>query len=624
MGLNDILSPLLMGQLVLGLVNGAFYALLSLGFAVIFGLLRIVNFTHGAMFMLGAYTAWMLMSWFGIGYWPALLLAPLIAAAIGAVLERFFISRLYKLDHLYGLLLTFGLALVIEGLTINIFGPGGKPYPVPPALTGATNLGFMYLPTYRGWVVVAAIAVSIAIWLLVEKTSLGARLRAATENAALVQAFGVNVPRLLTLTFAGGTALAAFAGVLAAPIYSVNPLMGNSFLVVVFAVVVLGGMGSIAGSIVAGFGLGFIEGLTKYIYPEASSIVIFLAMMLVLLLRPHGLFGRVEPVASAEPVIHQSAKHADQVFFGFTRSETITFALLVAAIVLAPFLVYPVFVMKILCFALFASAFNLLLGYVGFLSLGHAAFFGMGSYLAAWTAKYMGFSAEMAVLSGGAIGVALGLVFGYVAIRRQGLYFAMITFALAQMVYFFSLQAVGFTGGEDGIQEVPRAPFLGLVPLDSDMKSYVFTSAVFLVFFLLLHRVVHSPFGQVLKSIRENEPRAVSLGYKVNLYKLVAFLISAGVAGIAGGMKAMVFGIATLTDVHWSISGVVILMTILGGLGTTFGPIAGAILVVTLQNYLAPLGAWVTVAQGLVFAGCVLALRRGMVGEIASRTKLKL
>jgi branched-chain amino acid transport system permease protein len=285
-------APLLFGQLLLGLINGAFYAMLSLGLAVIFGMLNIINFAHGALFMMGAFVAWILLDSLGIGYFPSLILAPLIVGAFGVVLERTIISRLYKLDHLYGLLLTFGLSLVIEGLFRNAYGSSGLPYRIPDILQGATNLGFMYMPNYRGWVVLAALIVCFSTWAIIEKTSLGATLRAATENAPLVQAFGVNVPRVVTLTYGAGVALAAFAGVLAAPIYSVNPNMGSNFINTVFAVVVIGGMGSILGSIITGFGLGVIEGLTKVFYPQASATVVFLVMIIVLLARPRGLFGK--------------------------------------------------------------------------------------------------------------------------------------------------------------------------------------------------------------------------------------------------------------------------------------------------------------------------------------------
>jgi branched-chain amino acid transport system permease protein len=282
----------LSGQLLLGLINGAFYAILSLGLAVIFGLLNIINFAHGAQYMMGAFVAWMLLNYLGIGYWPALILVPVVVGLVGIVLERLFISRLYKLDHLYGLLLTFGFALIIEGLFRNGYGVSGLPYTIPAELAGGYNLGFMFLPLYRGWVVVASLVVCIGTWLVIERTRLGAYLRAATENPTLVQAFGVNVPRLVTLTYGFGVALAGFAGVLAAPIYTVNPTMGANLIIVVFAVVVIGGMGSILGSIVTGFALGLVEGLTKVFYPEAAATVIFIIMAIVLLVKPNGLFGR--------------------------------------------------------------------------------------------------------------------------------------------------------------------------------------------------------------------------------------------------------------------------------------------------------------------------------------------
>jgi branched-chain amino acid transport system permease protein len=285
-------APLLFGQLLLGLINGAFYALLSLGLAVIFGMLNVINFTHGAQFMMGAFAAWMLLNYFGIGYWGALILAPIIVGITGIILERLMIAKLYKLDHLYGLLLTFGLGLIIEGLFRNEFGSSGLPYRIPAELQGSWDLGFMFMPIYRGWVVVVAFFACLATWLVIEKTKIGSYLRAATENPALVQAFGINVPRMMTLTYGAGVALAAFAGVLAAPIYSVNPQMGSNLIIIVFAVVVIGGMGSILGSVLTGFGLGVIEGLTKVFYPEASSTVIFVVMAIVLLARPAGLFGR--------------------------------------------------------------------------------------------------------------------------------------------------------------------------------------------------------------------------------------------------------------------------------------------------------------------------------------------
>jgi len=284
--------PALLGQLLLGLVNGSFYAMLSLGLAVIFGMLNIINFAHGALYMMGAFFAWMGLEYLGLNYWVMLGLAPVAVGLIGIVIERTMLQWLYKLDHLYGLLLTFGITLVIEGVFRSVYGVSGQPYQVPEQLTGATNLGFMILPNYRAWVVVASLIVCFAVWALIEKTSLGAKLRAGTENPKLVQAFGINVPAMVTLTYAGGVALAAFAGVLAAPILQVSALMGSNLIIVVFAVVVIGGMGSILGSILTGLGLGIVEGLTKVFYPEASNTVVFVVMAIVLLVRPAGLFGK--------------------------------------------------------------------------------------------------------------------------------------------------------------------------------------------------------------------------------------------------------------------------------------------------------------------------------------------
>jgi branched-chain amino acid transport system permease protein len=285
-------APALFGQLTVGLINGSFYAMLSLGLAIIFGLLNIINFAHGAQYMLGAFCAWFLLNGLGIGYWPSLIIAPIIVGIAGVVIERLFLRRIKGLDHLYGLLLTFGLALIIEGAFRDAYGSSGQPYVIPPELQGVRNLGFMFLPYYRAWVIVASIIVCFGTWFVIERTRLGALLRAATENPVLVQAFGINVPRLVTLTYGGGVALAALAGVLAAPIYQVRPQMGSEIIIVVFAVVVIGGMGSILGAIVSGFALGLIEGLTKVFYPEASNTVIFVIMALVLLIKPAGLFGR--------------------------------------------------------------------------------------------------------------------------------------------------------------------------------------------------------------------------------------------------------------------------------------------------------------------------------------------
>jgi branched-chain amino acid transport system permease protein len=300
---------------------------------------------------------------------------------------------------------------------------------------------------------------------------------------------------------------------------------------------------------------------------------------------------------------------------GMAAHHKTAFVVLAVALIAAPFLVYPVFIMKVLCFALFASAFNLLLGYGGLLSFGHAAYFGMASYVSAHAAKVWGLTPELAILSGTLVAALLGLAIGALAIRRQGIYFAMVTLAFAQMVYFFSLQAE-FTGGEDGIQAVPRGELFGLIDISSDRSLYWLVAAIFMFGMLAIYRIIHSPFGQVLKAIREHEPRAVSLGYRTNHYKLLVFVLSAALAGLAGATKAIVFQLASLTDVYWGMSGEVVLMTLLGGMGTVFGPMVGAAVVVTMQNYLAPFGAWVTVIQGVIFVICVLAFRAGIVGVL--------
>ncbi|MES2977090.1 MAG: ABC transporter permease [Pseudomonadota bacterium] len=606
-------APAMFGQLLIGLINGSFYAMLSLGLAVIFGLLNIVNFTHGAQYMLGAVCAYILLSALGIGYWGALILSPLIIGLIGIALERLFLRHLYRLDHMYGMLLTFGVALVFEGLVRFQIGSAGVPYPTPEALSGAWNLGFIYLPVYRVWVIVMSLVICLATWFLIERTRLGAHLRAATENPKLTRAFGINVPRLVTLTYGFGVGLAALAGVMAAPVYQANAQMGADAIIVVFAVVVIGGMGSIMGAIVSGFTLGLIEGLTKVFYPEASTTVVFITMVLVLLVRPAGLFGNA---LLAAPTHGSGGGPSMQAKLPPTVFKALAFGA-IAFMLVAPALIYPVFLMKVLCFALFASAFNLLLGYGGMLSFGHAAFYGTASYITAHCLKVFGFEPLLGILAGTAVSGILGILFGFISIRRQGIYFSMITLALAQMIYFFALQAP-FTGSDEGIQSVPRGKLFGLLNLADTTTMYYFVLVICLIGLGIIYRTIRSPFGNVLKSIRENEARAISLGYDTDRYKLLAFVLSATLAGLAGSLDAIVFQLASLTNVHWSMSGHALLMAILGGVGTFFGPIVGAVIVAAMENYLAPLGAWVTVIHGGIFIVCVMVFRRGIVGE-ASR-----
>ncbi len=607
---------MLMGQLLLGLINGAFYAMMSLGLAVIFGLLNIINFTHGALYMMGAFAAWLMLTYLGIGYWPALIIAPLLVGAFGVVLERVIIRRVYKLEHLYGLLLTLGLATVIEGLFLNYFSALGKPYNIPSQLLGAWQLGFMVLPIYRGWVILASAVVCLTTWVVIERTKIGSYLRAATENPSLVQAFGVNVPRMVTLTFGFGAALAGLAGVLAAPIYQVNALMGTNVIIVVFAVVVIGGMGSIIGSIVSGFTLGLLEGLTKTFFPQASNLVIFVIMAVVLLVKPAGLFGTapslISQAAAVDPAIRPVAS-------GRPKDYALIFWAMTAALIVAPFVFYPSFLMKALCFALFALALNLLIGFLGLGSFGHAMFLGTAGYITGYAAKAWGWTPELAVLAGTLASTALGVVVGLLSVKRQKIYFAMITLALGELVYFFFLE-VPFSGGEDGLSGVPRGRLFGLIDLENDKVFYYVVLALFLAGFVLVFRTVHSPFGQVLKAIRENEPRAVSLGYDTDRVKLLAFVLSAAIAGLAGSLKVLTFNIASLPDVYHSTSGDVILMVLVGGAGTIFGPVVGAFTVVGMQYYFASWGSWVNVIQGAVFVGCVLAMRQGIVGQITRLT----
>lgn len=610
MDIGSIISPALFPQLLLGLINGAFYAMLSLGLALIFGLLHIANFAHGAQYMMGAFCAYLLLRFIGLNYWACLVLAPVIVGVVAVGIERMLLRRIYRQPHIYGLLLTYGLALVIEGAFKHFFGVAGLNFPPPAILDGAWDLGFMYLPIYRGWVILVSLMLCVGTWVAIERTRLGAHLRAATEKPQLTRALGIRVPRLVTLTYAFGIALAAIAGVMAAPLYQVSAVMGSNIVIVVFAVVVIGGLGSIRGAIISGFALGLAEGLTKVIYPQASTTIIFVIMAIVLLVKPSGLFGKQDaaPATDVPPAVAMPT--------GSRRYQSLLLAGMFVLLCVLPFLVYPPVLMRVLCFALFAMAFNLLVGYVGLLSFGHAAFFGMASYATAYSAKAWGFPPEAAILFGVALAALAGAVFGWIAIRRQGVYFAMVTLALSQIVYFFFVQAP-FAGSEDGIQNVPRGHLFGVFDLNNEWVLYFFTLAIFAFGFLTVRRIVASPFGRILNAIRENEPRAISLGYDTERFKFIAFVLSAALAGLAGSTKAIVFQLASLVDVHWSTSGHVVLTTLIGGMGTVIGPLVGAAVTVFMDDSLSGFGTSVLVIQGLVFIGCVLIFRRGVVGEAA-------
>jgi branched-chain amino acid transport system permease protein len=604
-------SPALIGQLLLGLINGSFYAMMSLGLAIIFGLLNVVNFIHGAQYMMGAFTAWMLLQWLGIGYGAALVLVPLIVGASGIVIERLFVRRLYHLDHVYGLLLTFGLTLIVQGLYRKAFGSAGVPYANP--MPGGFRTAIGYLPYYRLWALFASLLVCLATWYVIEKTKLGSYLRAAIERPDLVRGFGINVPRMVTLVYGFGVGLAGLAGVFAAPIYNVSPLMGSNLIVVIFAVVVIGGMGSIKGAIITGYLLGLAEGLTRYYYPPLSDTVVFIIMAMVLLIKPDGLFGKGVIAQHAAMVMDSRANIASALR---GRSAWLLLAASLAALAIAPFVMYPVFLIKVLCFAVAASAVNLLLGYMGVLSFGHAMFFGFSAYLAGFLAKAWGLAPEWAILWSTLASVVLGAVVGLMAIRLRGIYFAMSTLALAQIVYFFCLQAP-FTNGEDGIQNIPRGVAFGLWDLKGDVSAYYFVLLICGAAILMVARVVHSPYGRIVAAVRDSEPRAISLGYNANRYKLAIFVFSAGITGLAGATKAIAVQIATLTDVDWQMSGEFLLMTLVGGLGTITGPIIGALLLISMETYMSTLQDLVTVVQGAVFVVVVLAFRAGIVGSLS-------
>jgi len=603
------------GYLIIGLVNGSFYALLSLGLALIFGLLNVLNMTHGALYMMGAFAAWVAVEKLGLGYLPAIGFAAAGVGALGVVMERGLLRHTYRLDPLYGFMLTFGLATAIQGLFQVQFGSTGLPFAPPAWLAGGVDLGFVFFPTYRLWVVLAALAVCLALWLIVERTTAGAILRAASENASIAEALGVRVPKVLTVTFSLGAALAGLAGALAAPVYQVSPLMGSDILLVVFAIIVIGGMGSIGGTILASYCLAIIESLTQAFYPQAASIVIFAFMCLVLMVRPQGLFGisvvrRHEFRAARLPAAHEVRSAVSSVLVRLVAGGTI-----VAVLVLLPLFVYPIYLVKIFCFAIFAASFNFLLGFAGIVSFGQAALFGTAAYIAAHALKVWALPPELAMLAGIGAATLLGLAMGALAIRRRGIYQAMITLAVAQMVYFVYVQAE-FTHGEDGIHSVPRGPLFGLVDLRDDRAVYALAAVALLAVLVGLRCLLSSRLGMVLVAIRDDERRALSLGHNVNAFKLTAFAIASACAGLAGSLSAVAFQLATLSGAHWHLSGEAVLMALIGGIGTLAGPLVGATVLVTMQQFLAPFGAWVLVIQGIVFVLCVLLFRDGLVARI--------
>lgn len=609
--------PVVASLAVVGLINGTFYAMLSMGIAIVFGILRIVNFANGAQYMLGALGAWIALNYLGVPYWVSLIAVPLAVGIVSMLVERFLLRRLYHLHHLYGFLATFGVALLIEGVLHQIFGTSGRPYDVPAQLQGALNLGFMYLPTYRGWVLVIGILFCIVTWLAIEKTRLGSYLRASAQNARLVEAFGINVPILIMGTYGFGAAMAALGGVLAAPLFPVAPLMGGNMVIVAFAVVVIGGIGSIPGAIVAGLSLGLIEGLTTLVYPQAANIVIFLVMAVVLLIKPNGLFSRSGPVARS------GDDNADDLGFTQIREPRVKKTMMVLGIAILlgllvlPFHIYPVFITHALCMALFACSFNMLLGYTGMLSFGHAAYFGVASYATGLLLRNVGLTPELAILAGVAAASCIGFIFGLLVIRLNGIYFAMATLALAQLVYFFFLQLKS-SGGEEGLQNIPRGKLFGMFDLTSEVSMYFLVLVCFIGAMALMYRILHSPFGQEIQAIRENPARATSLGVDVERCKLLIFVLASAFAGLAGALKTVTMQFVTLSDVHWSLSGAAVIMTLIGGAATFIGPVVGAFILISADTWLSGVGVSHHLIHGVILLVCIVAFRSGLAGGLES------
>jgi len=608
---------LLLSYLTIGLVNGSFYAMLCLGLALIFGLLNILNMAHGVFYMMGAFVAWAAVTRLGIGYLPALGAAALGIGAFGMLVERLLLRRTYDLDPLYGFMLTFGMATAIQGAFQVEFGSTGLPFETPDWLSGLIDLGFTLFPAYRLWVVFVALAVCLGLWAVIDRTKAGATLRAASENGVIASALGVRIPVVMTATFGIGAMLAGLAGALAAPIYQVSPLMGSDILLVVFAIIVIGGMGSIGGTILAAYCLALIESVTLAVYPQATNFMTFAFMCIVLSIRPQGLFGipvlRDHSFAglSLPAVSDVGAERLSQM----TRIAVIT--IIIMALAILPKLLYPIFLIKIFCFAILATSFNFLLGFAGIISFGQAALYGTAAYVTAYALKQWSAPPEVGILAGVAAATLLGLVMGALAIRRRGIYQAMITLAVAQMVYFVFVQA-SFTHGEDGLQNVPRGVLFGLIDLRNDLSVYALTAIAFCAVFFGLRRLLCSQLGMMFVAVRDDERRALSLGHDAALLKLLAFGIASCCSGFAGALSAVAFQLATLSGAHWHLSGEAVLMSLIGGIGTLTGPLAGAAVLVAMEHFLSPFGAWVLVLQGSIFMICVLAFRDGLVPRVAS------
>lgn len=596
-------------QIFNGLVNGGFIALMSLGLSVIFGMMRVVNFTHGALYMLGAFVAFVAGSFLGISLWISMMLAALLVGALGIALERLLLSRLYKLDPAYNLLLTFGLTLIIEDVVRQFTGVTGAQFLVPQALQGAVNLGFMFYPKYRLFVVAVSVACCAAVWFVLEKTRCGSLVRAATERPDLLKCFGGNVPLLISGTFFCAAALAGLAGSLAAPIRNISPFMGQEMISLTFAVVVAGGMGSIAGSVWMGFITGVLSALAAIWYPPAGTAIIYVVMLLVLVVRPGGIFRGID--ISHFPLHYTPMTERARRVFG---SRHLGCAMLGVALVL-PWVIYPVLAVDILLWGLCAVGFDLLFAFAGLLSFGQAAYWGTAAYLTGVLISKFGVVSWAGFLAGVVGSTAVAALFSLIIARKKGIYFSMITFAFAQVVYFVVNQLAPYTGGEDGLHDVLRGRLLG-IDLQDDRVFYYLALAVVSAMVLFVFRVLKSPFGVSLTGARENERRMLSVGYSVYLIRVIAYALSAFVISVAGALYVLNHQFVSLEAVYWRASGEPVMMTLLGGAGTIYGPMLGAAVVLVIRNTLSTITDSGSLILGCLFVVIVMVFRRGILGEL--------
>ncbi len=605
-----------LGQIFNGLVSGGFIALMSLGLSIIFGTMRVVNFMHGALYMLGAFAAYLAGRWLGLPLWVVLFLAPAAVGLVGLLLERLLLRHLYSSDITYTLLLTFGLTLIIEDTVRNFIGVQGAPFLVPSVLSGAVDLGFIIYPKYRLFVLAVSIVACAGTWIALERTRFGTLIRAGTERPTLLRCFGVNVPLLVSGTFAFGTGLAGLAGVLAAPMTDVSPFMGDDMIAIAFAVVVVGGMGSIAGSIITGFAAGVLSALAAIWYAPAAEVTIYVLMMLVLLIRPGGLFQGID-------VTHFAPHHTPITLSARRLLQSPALAGLALAIaLLLPWLVYPLIATDVILWGLFAVGFDLLYAFAGLLSFGQGAYWGGAAYLTGIAIAELGLPSWIGLPVGIAVTTAIAALLGLLVTRKQGIYFAMVTFALTEIVYFVVNQLPQYTGGENGLHGVVRGTLLGL-PLNNDLVFYYLALVLAILTLMFVFRVVRSPFGLSLTGARDSERRMASVGYDVQKLRLLAYVLSAFVISVAGGLYVLAHEFVSLDAIYWRASGEPIMMALLGGTGTVYGPMVGAFLVVVVRDALSTLTDNGSLVLGIIFVVVVMGLRRGLLGEAVHAVALR-